>query len=48
LTVGPQQAEIREAHPRHNIAALMGLEGCHPREDDLRLPRVFMTKASAT
>jgi membrane dipeptidase len=34
-------ADIREAHRQHKIAALMGIEGGHAIEDDLRLLRVF-------
>jgi membrane dipeptidase len=34
-------ADIREAHRRHKIAALMGIEGGHAIEDDLRLLRVY-------
>jgi len=34
-------ADIREAHRQHKIAALMGLEGGHGIEDDLRLLRVY-------
>jgi membrane dipeptidase len=34
-------AEIREAHRHNKIAALMGLEGGHAIEDDLRLLRIF-------
>jgi membrane dipeptidase len=34
-------ADIREAHRQHKIAALMGIEGGHAIEDDLRLLRDF-------
>jgi membrane dipeptidase len=34
-------AGIREAHRQHKIAALLGLEGGHAIEDDLRILRVF-------
>ncbi len=34
-------ADIREARRRHKIAALMGIEGGHAIEDDLRLLRVY-------
>jgi membrane dipeptidase len=34
-------AEIREAHRQHKIAALMGIEGGHAIEDDLRLLRIY-------
>ncbi|HEY3823560.1 MAG TPA: dipeptidase, partial [Bryobacteraceae bacterium] len=34
-------ADVREAHRQHKIAALMGIEGGHAIEDDLRLLRRF-------
>ena len=34
-------ADIREAHRQHRIAALLGVEGGHAIEDDLRILRVF-------
>jgi membrane dipeptidase len=34
-------ADIREAHRQHKIAALLGVEGGHAIEDDLRILRVF-------
>ena len=34
-------ADIREAHRQHKIAALMGIEGGHAIEDDVRLLRRF-------
>ena len=34
-------ADVREAHREHKIAALMGIEGGHAIEDDLRLLRRF-------
>lgn len=34
-------ADIREAHRQHKIAALMGIEGGHAIEDDLRVLRDF-------
>jgi len=34
-------ADIREAHRQHKIAALMGIEGGHAIEDDLRLLRIY-------
>ena len=34
-------ADVREAHRRHKIAALLGVEGGHAIEDDLRILRVF-------
>jgi membrane dipeptidase len=37
-------ADIREAHRQHKIAALMGIEGGHAIEDDLRLLRVFYSE----
>jgi membrane dipeptidase len=37
-------ADIREAHRQHKIAALMGLEGGHAIEDDLRLLRIFFNE----
>ncbi len=34
-------ADVREAHRQHKIAALMGIEGGHAIEDDLRLLRDY-------
>ena len=37
-------AQIREAHRRHKIAALLGVEGGHAIEDDLRLLRIYFNE----
>ncbi len=37
-------AQIREAHRQHKIAALLGIEGGHAIEDDLRLLRVYFNE----
>ena len=37
-------AQVREAHRQHKIAALLGVEGGHAIEDDLRLLRIYFNE----
>jgi membrane dipeptidase len=41
LTIATTAAEIRQAAAAHKIAALMGMEGGHMIDDDLRLLRLY-------
>src|SRR5207237_1514774 len=41
LTLATTASDIRKAAAEHKIAALMGMEGGHMIDDDLRLLRVY-------